>query len=245
MQSNQNMKLNLLAIGVHPDDVELGCGGTILSHLQLGHKVGIVDLTQGELGSRGSGALRLQEANAAGKILGVQARENLGLADGFFENNKESQLAVIGAIRKYQPDIILCNAPNDRHPDHGRAAKLVADAAFLSGLIRIETLDENGLPQQHWRPKVVYHYIQALFIKPDLVVDVTGFMDKKMESVLAYRSQFYDPNSKEPDTFISSPEFLDMVKARAIEFGTIIGAQYGEGFIANRYIGVKDLFHLM
>jgi N-acetylglucosamine malate deacetylase 1 len=239
------MKLNLLAIGVHPDDVELGCGGTILSHLQLGHKVGVVDLTQGELGSRGSGQIRLKEAEVAGKVLGIHARENLGLADGFFENNKESQLTVIRAIRKYQPDIILCNAPNDRHPDHGRAAKLVADAAFLSGLSRIETLDDAGKPQQYWRPKVVYHYIQALFIKPDLVVDITGHMDKKMESVLAYRSQFYNPNSQEPDTFISSPEFLDMVKSRAIEFGTIIGAQYGEGFIANRYIGVKDLTQLM
>ncbi len=239
------MKLDLLALGVHPDDVELGCGGTILSHIEMGHKVGIVDLTHGELGSRGSGPLRLQEAEAAGKILGVTARENLGLADGFFENNKESQLKVIQAIRKYQPDIILCNAPNDRHPDHGRAAKLVADAAFLSGLLRIETLDEHGKPQIHWRPKVVYHYIQALFIKPDLVVDISSHMDKKMESVLAYRSQFYDPNSTEANTFISSPEFLDMVKARSIEFGTIIGAQYGEGFIANRYVGVKSLFDLM
>jgi bacillithiol biosynthesis deacetylase BshB1 len=239
------MKLNLLAIGVHPDDVELGCGGTILSHLQLGHKVGIVDLTQGELGSRGSGQIRLKEAEVAGNVLCIHARENLGLADGFFENNKDSQLTVIRTIRKYQPDIILCNAPNDRHPDHGRASKLVVDAAFLSGLSRIETLDDTGKPQQHWRPKVVYHYIQALFIKPDLVVDITGHMDKKMESVLAYRSQFYDPNSNEPDTFISSPEFLDMVKSRAIEFGTIIGAQYGEGFVANRYVGVKDLTQLM
>jgi bacillithiol biosynthesis deacetylase BshB1 len=239
------MKLNLLAIGVHPDDVELGCGGTILSHLQLGHKVGIVDLTQGELGSRGSGQIRLKEAEVAGNVLCIHARENLGLADGFFENNKDSQLTVIRTIRKYQPDIILCNAPNDRHPDHGRASKLVVDAAFLSGLSRIETLDDTGKPQQHWRPKVVYHYIQAIFIKPDLVVDITGHMDKKMESVLAYRSQFYDPNSNEPDTFISSPEFLDMVKSRAIEFGTIIGAQYGEGFVANRYVGVKDLTQLM
>ncbi len=239
------MKLNLLAVGVHPDDVELGCGGTILSHLQMGHKVGIIDLTQGELGSRGSGPLRLQEAEEAGEILGVQARENLGLADGFFENNKESQLKVIQAIRKYQPDIILCNAPSDRHPDHGRAAKLVADAAFLSGLLRIETFDENGNTQAHWRPQVVYHYIQAIFIKPDLVVDISEFMDKKMDSVLAYRSQFYNPSSSEPDTFISSPEFLEMVKARSIEFGTIIGARYGEGFIANRYVGVKNLFDLM
>lgn len=239
------MKLNILAIGVHPDDVELGCGGTILSHIQQGHKVGIVDLTQGELGSRGSGPLRLKEAAAAGEILGVSVRENLGLADGFFENNKETQLKVIAAIRKYQPDIVLCNAPNDRHPDHGRASKLVADAAFLSGLLRIETFDENGNPQKYWRPKVVYHYIQAIFIKPDLVVDITGYMDKKMESVLAYGSQFYNPDSGEPSTFISSPEFLDMVKARCIEFGTIIGTQYGEGFIANRYIGVKDLNHLL
>lgn len=239
------MKLDLLAVGVHPDDVELGCGGTILSHLQKGYKVGIVDLTQGELGSRGSAAIRLQEAEAAKQILGVHARENLGLADGFFENNRDSQLAVIKAIRKYQPEIVLCNAPNDRHPDHGRSSKLVADAAFLSGLSRIETLDDNGQPQQHWRPKVVYHFIQALYIKPDLVVDISDHLDKKMESVLSYRSQFYDPSSKEPNTFISSPQFLEMVKARAIEFGTIINAQYGEGFIANRYVGVKNLFDLM
>lgn len=239
------MKLNLLAVGVHPDDVELGCGGTILSHLAKGHTVGILDLTHGELGSRGSGEIRLQEAEAAGKILGVQVRENLGLADGFFENNQESQLKVIQAIRKYQPGIILCNAPNDRHPDHGRASKLAADAAFLSGLARIVTTDENGSPQQHWRPKVVYHYIQALYIKPDIIVDISDHLDKKMESVLAYRSQFYNPDSKEPDTFISSPQFLEMVKSRAVEFGTIINARYGEGFIADRYVGVKDLFDLM
>jgi bacillithiol biosynthesis deacetylase BshB1 len=175
----------------------------------------------------------------------VHARENLGLADGFFENNKESQLAVIRAIRKYQPDIVLCNAPNDRHPDHGRSSKLVADACFLSGLSRIETLDDAGQPQPHWRPKVVYHYIQALYIKPDFVVDVSAHLDKKMESVLTYKSQFFNPNSQEPDTFISSPQFLEMVKARGIEFGTIIGAQYGEGFVANRYIGVNDLFDLV
>jgi len=238
------MKLNLLAVGVHPDDVELGCGGTILSHLEKGYTVGILDLTQGELGSRGSATIRLQEAEAAAKILGVHVRENLGLADGFFENNKETQFAVIQAIRKFQPDIILCNAPNDRHPDHGRASKLVADAAFLSGLSRIETFDEVGKPQPHWRPTAVYHYIQALYIKPDFVVDVSKHLDKKMESVLAYKSQFYNPESKEPETFISSPQFLEMVKARGIDFGTIIGAQYGEGFIADRYVGVTDLFDL-
>ncbi len=241
------MKLNLLAVGVHPDDVELGCGGTILSHIKQGYTVGILDLTKGELGSRGSGEIRLQEADAAGIILGVHARENLGLADGFFQNNQDSQLAVIRAIRKYQPDIVLCNAPNDRHPDHGRSSKLVADAAFLSGLIRIETNDENGQPQKHWRPKVLYHYIQALYLKPDLVVDISGHLDKKMESVLAYKSQFFNPQAdfKEPDTFISSPQFLEMVRARAIEFGTIINSQYAEGFIANRYVGVKNLFDLM
>lgn len=238
------MKLNLLAVGVHPDDVELGCGGTILSHLEKGYTVGILDITQGELGSRGSATIRLQEAAAAAQILGVHVRENLGLADGFFENNKETQLVVIQAIRKFQPDIILCNAPNDRHPDHGRASKLVTDAAFLSGLSRIETLDEAGKPQQHWRPTAVYHYIQALYIKPDFVVDVSGHLDKKMESVLAYRSQFFNPESEEPNTFISSPQFLEMVKARGIEFGTIIGAQYAEGFIADRYVGVADLFDL-
>jgi bacillithiol biosynthesis deacetylase BshB1 len=238
------MKLNLLAVGVHPDDVELGCGGTILSHLENGYTVGILDLTQGELGSRGSATIRLQEAEAAANILGVHVRENLGLADGFFENNKETQFAVIHAIRKFQPDIILCNAPNDRHPDHGRASKLVTDAAFLSGLSRIETFDEAGKPQQHWRPKAVYHYIQALYIKPDFVVDVSKHLDKKMESVLAYKSQFYNPESQEPETFISSPQFLEMVKARGIELGTIIGAQYGEGFIADRYVGVMDLFDL-
>lgn len=240
------MKLNLLAVGVHPDDVELGCGGTILSHIEKGYTVGILDLTQGELGSRGSAAIRLQEADAAAQILGVHVRENLGLADGFFENNQETQLAVIRAIRKYQPDIIICNAPNDRHPDHGRSSKLVADAAFLSGLVRIETTDDAGNAQPHWRPRVVYHYIQALYIKPDFVVDVSKHLDKKMESVLAYKSQFFNPASdqKQPDTFISSPQFLEMVRARGIEFGTIIGAHYAEGFIANRHIGVSNLFDL-
>lgn len=236
-------KLDILAIGVHPDDVELGCAGTLLKQIEQGYQVGILDLTQGELGTRGSTETRLQEAAAAAKILGIEIRENAGLADGFFQNDMQHQLTVIQYLRKYQPEIVLTNAIDDRHPDHGRAAQLTKDACFLSGLPKIET-ELNGKPQEAWRPKSVYHYIQARYIEPDFAVDISEYFDKKMESVLAYQSQFYNPDSDEPSTFISSPEFLEMVKARAITFGTIMGAKYAEGYTTHRYPGVNDLFDL-
>lgn len=237
------MKLDILAIGVHPDDVELGCGGTLIEHIKKGKKVGILDLTRGELGTRGSADLRDQESAAAADIMGVHVRENLAMADGFFTNDKEHQLQIIEVLRKYRPDVVLANATSDRHPDHGRAAKLTYDAVFLSGLPKIVT-ELDGVKQEAWRPKHLYHYVQAYRHEPDFVVDITDAMDQKMEAVLAYKSQFFDPNSNEPQTFIASEGFMDMVKARAVEFGTIVGFKYAEAFTANRYIGVKDLSEL-
>ena len=234
------MKLDILAIGVHPDDVELGCGGTLLKHIAQGKKVGILDLTKGELGSRGSGELRLEEAQKAAKILGVSARENLGFEDGFFKNDKAHQLEIIQILRKYQPDVVLANAKMDRHPDHGRAAQLVSEACFYSGLVKIET-EMNGKKQVLWRPNAVYHYIQDRFLKPDFVVDVTSFVDQKMEAIMAFGSQFYSPNSDLPETPISSQQFLDFVKARMADFGRDIGADYAEGFTVERVVGVEDV----
>ena len=232
------MKLDILAIGVHPDDVELSAAGTILKHIALGKKVGILDLTRGELGTRGSAELRTREANAAAKILGLSVREQLNMADGFFENNEAHQKQIIEIIRKYQPEIILCNAITDRHPDHGRAAKLTTDACFYSGLVKVDT------NQAAWRPKAVYNYIQDNFIEPDFVIDITSQMDKKMESIMAYSSQFFDPNSKEPVTPISSKNFMEYIKAKGSLFGRAINVDYAEGFTANRYIGVENLFDL-
>jgi N-acetylglucosamine malate deacetylase 1 len=238
------MKLDILVLAAHPDDAELGCAGTILKHLSLGHKVGIVDLTRGELGTRGTPSIREQEATDAGRILGISARENLNLADGFFQNDKTSQLAVIQAIRKYQPEVILANATYDRHSDHGRAAALVHDAFFLSGLVKIETL-ENSKSQAPWRPKVLYHYVQSQLMIPDLIVDVSSFWEKKMDAIRAYKSQFYDPASKEPESYVSSPNFLRMVEARGIEFGHAIGGTYGEGYTARRPVGLKSLLDII
>ncbi|MGB0368097.1 MAG: bacillithiol biosynthesis deacetylase BshB1 [Flavobacteriales bacterium] len=232
------MKLDILAFGAHPDDVEISCAGTILKHIELGYKCGIVDLTQGELGTRGSGELRLQEADRAKEILGLEARENLGFADGFFRNDEEHQLPIIEMIRKYQPEIVLANSVHDRHPDHGKGAKLVADACFLSGLIKINT------EQEAWRPKVIYHYIQDEYIHADLTVDITPFWSKKLESIKAYTSQFYNPDSDLPETPISGMEFLDFLKGRAAVVGRPIGAKYAEGFTAARNIGVENLFDL-
>jgi bacillithiol biosynthesis deacetylase BshB1 len=233
------MKLDILAFGAHPDDVEISCSGTILKHIHLGYKCGIIDLTQGELGTRGSGELRLQEAERAKAILGIEARENLGFADGFFLNDREHQLPIIKMIRKYQPEIVLANSVHDRHPDHGKAAKLVADACFLAGLIKIET------GQEAWRPRVVYHYIQDVYIHPDLTVDITPYFDKKMESIKAYTSQFYTPDSDLPETPISGKDFLDFLVGRAKLVGRPIGAKYAEGFTAARNVGVKNLFDLV
>ena len=237
------MKLDILAIGVHPDDVELGCSGTLLKHISQGKKVGILDLTKGELGSRGSGELRLKEADKSAQILGVLVRENLGFADGFFKNDKAHQLEVIKMIRKYQPDVVLTNAPKDRHPDHGRASQLVSEACFYSGLIKIET-DLEGENQELWRPKAVYHFIQDRFLKPDFVVDVSDHVDKKMEAIMAFSSQFYNPDSNAPETPISSKNFLAFVKARMANFGRDINAEYAEGFTSERVIGVEDIIQL-
>jgi len=237
------MKLDILAIGVHPDDVELSASGTILRHIALGKTVGILDLTKGELGTRGNALLRTKEATKAAEILGVSVREQLDLADGFFENNKSSLLPIIQVIRKYQPEIVLCNAISDRHPDHGRAAKLCSDACFYSGLSKIETFYKTN-NQIAWRPKSVYHYIQDNFTEPDFVVDITPFIDKKMESIMAYSSQFYNPNSNEPETPISGQSFIESVKAKSRIFGRAIQCDYAEGFNVSRYIGVNNLFDL-
>lgn len=234
------MKLDILAIGIHPDDVELSCGGTLLKHIALGKKVGILDLTHGELGSRGSAALRLKEAKEAALILGVHTREILNFSDGFFENNKEHQLAIIKMLRLYQPDIVLANAISDRHPDHGRASKLISDACFYSGLRKINT-EIEGQNQEHWRPKVVYHYIQDRYMNPDFVVDVTDFVDKKLEAIAAYSSQFYNPESKEPETPLTSKLFMDFIKSRMITLGRDAGFDYAEGFVCERFIGVEDI----
>jgi len=234
------MKLDILAIASHPDDAELGCGGTIIRHIQAGKKVGIVDLTKGELGTRGTPQTREAEATAAAKIMGLALRENLGLPDGFFQNEKDHRLAVVTAIRKFKPEIVLTNAVFDRHPDHGRGSDLVFESCFLSGLSKVESTWEGHF-QEPWKPKALYHFIQSQFIVPHFVVDVSESWDKKMEAIRAYKTQFYDPASKEPETYISSPAFLKMVEARAIEMGHAIGAKYGEGFTSRRWIGVKSL----
>ncbi len=234
------MKLDILAIGAHPDDVELGCAATIAKEISLGKKIGILDLTRGELGTRGSAEIRDKEAAAAAKILGVVIRENIAFADGFFVNDKEHQLEVIKMIRKYQPDIVLCNAIDDRHIDHGKGSKLVSDACFLSGLRKIET-SVGGKSQGAWRPKHVYHYIQWKNIKPDFVVDVSGFMDTKMEAIKAYQSQFYDPANNEPTTPIASKNFLDSLDYRARDLGRLIGVDHAEGFTVERYVAIDTL----
>ncbi|HEV7349683.1 bacillithiol biosynthesis deacetylase BshB1 [Telluribacter sp.] len=239
------MKLDILAIAAHPDDVELSCAGTLLSQIEQGKKVGILDLTRGELGTRGTPKGRIQEAHDAAAVLGIKIRDNVGLADGFFRNDEQHQLAIIPYIRKYQPDIVITNAVDDRHPDHGRAAQLVYESCFYSGLRMIETLDDQGNPQLPWRPRLVFHFIQDRFMKPDFVVDITPYHEKKMEAMLAFRSQFHVPEYKatvdEPQSYISTPEFFDFIKARAEEMGHAIGVKYGEGFVTRRMLGVQDL----
>ena len=234
------MKLDILAIGVHPDDVELGCSGTIINEIKNGKKVGIVDMTQGELGTRGT---RYQEAANASMIMGVHVRENLKMRDGFFENDEDNKLKLISAIRKYQPDIVIGNVLHDRHPDHGRAGKMIADCCFLAGLAKIETKDENGKDQLRWRPSYVLHYIQDWYHEPDLLIDISNVFEQRMKAVEAYSTQFHntDTNTNEPQTYISTPDFLDSVIARARMFGKRIGVKYAEGFISEKKIGIKTL----
>ena len=234
------MKIDILAFGAHPDDVELGCGATIAKEISLGKLVGIIDLTRGELGTRGTAETRDLEANNASKILKVSVRENLGLKDGFFKNNQKNQLEIIKILRKYQPEIVLCNAVDDRHIDHAKGSKLVSDACFLSGLVKIET-SLNGSIQEPWRPKLVYHYIQWKTIEPDFVVDVSDFMDIKMEAIKAFETQFYNPNSNERESPISSKNFLDSVLFRAQDLGRLTGLNYAEGFTVERYLAVNSL----
>ena len=238
------MKLDILVFGAHPDDAELGCGGTIAKEISLGKKVGIIDLTCGELGTRGSGELRIIEARNAAEILGVAIRENLGFSDGFFTNDKKHQLEVVKMIRKYQPDIVLCNAVDDRHIDHGKGSQLVSDASFLSGLVKVVTTLEDE-KQEKWRPKQVYHYVQWKNSTPHFVVDVTGFIPAKTAAVLAYSSQFYDPKSTEPETPITSKNFIDSINYRAKDLGRLIGVEHAEGFTSERYVAVENLSKLI
>lgn len=237
------MKLNILAIAVHPDDIELSCSGTIIKHTSMGETVGIVDLTAGELGTRGTAELRLQEAADAARVMGVAVRENAGMRDGFFKNDEEHQLKLITYIRKYQPDIVIANALSDRHPDHGRAGKLIADACFLAGLKKVAT-EIDGQPQQAWRPKRVYHMIQDRIQEPNFVVDISSSYAKKMEAIKCYKSQFHDPNSNEPITYIATEGFLKHIEARDAMMGKRIGAQYGEGFICENVPGIDNLNNL-
>ncbi len=238
------MKLDILAIGAHPDDVELGCGATIAKEIANGKKVGILDLTRGELGTRGTAEIRDQESAASAKLLGVEFRENLGFADGFFVNNADSQLEIIKIIRKYRPDMVLCNAVDDRHIDHGKGSKLTSDACFLSGLKKIKTTHESK-QQEAWRPKHVYHYIQWKNLQPDFVVDVSGFIGKKLEAIKAYESQFFNAKSNEPETPISSKTFLNSIVYRAEDLGRLIGKEHGEGFTAERYVAVDSINDLI
>ncbi|RXK47591.1 bacillithiol biosynthesis deacetylase BshB1 [Aquirufa rosea] len=233
------MKLDILVMAAHPDDAELACSGTIFSLIQQGKKVGIVDFTRGELGTRGTPEIRLAESAAATAILGLHARENLGIRDGFFRNDEESQLKLIQVIRKYQPDIVLANALEDRHPDHGKGAQLAIDACFLSGLRKIETKDADGNSQAAWRPKQLFHYIQDRYLEPDFVIDISAYWEIKEQSIRAFKSQFFDPNSTEPASYISSPDFLEFIRARSMEMGHKIGVKYGEGYQSQRTIGLQ------
>ncbi len=237
------MKLDILAFAAHPDDVELSASGTLLKYIAEGKKVGIIDLTRGELGSRGTATTRTLEAENAGKLMGLSVRENLDLADGFFDDSFDTKMRIIQQIRKYQPDIVLANAMSDRHPDHGRAGKIVADASFLSGLVKIQSA-EDDIPQAPFRPQLLLHYIQDHYLKPDIVIDVSDFMEQKIEVIKAFTTQFYDPNFDGPETPISGEDFFDFIKGRMMTLGRPIGAKYAEGFTCDRILGVDDLFDL-
>lgn len=238
----QPMKLDILAVAVHPDDAELGCAGTLMMEKLQNKKVGVIDLTRGELGTRGSVALRAEEAARAAALMQLDVRENLGMADGFFQNDEMHQRILIKALRKYRPEIVLANALDDRHPDHGRAGHLIKDACFLSGLRKIETLDDNGQAQAHWRPKYIFHYIQDRYYEPDFVYDISSVFERKLESVKAYSSQFHSNEyaMDEPQTYISTPGFLNSIIGRHAMFGKMIGVPYGEGFITEKMIGINS-----
>jgi len=237
------MKLDILAFAAHPDDVELSASGTLLKYIAEGKKVGIIDLTRGELGSRGTATTRSLEAENAGKLMGLSVRDNLDLADGFFDDSFDTKMRIIQQIRKYQPDIVLANAMSDRHPDHGRAGKIVADASFLSGLLKIQSA-EDDIPQAPFRPQLLLHYIQDHYLKPDIVIDVSDFMEQKIKVIKAFTTQFYDPNFDGPETPISGEDFFDFIKGRMMTLGRPIGAKYAEGFTCDRILGVDDLFDL-
>ena len=241
------MKIDILGIAAHPDDVELSCSGTLMAHKAQGKTIGIIDLTRGELGTRGTPETRKVEAANAAKIMGLDVRENLGMADGFFKNDRENQLKVIQVLRKYQPDIVLANAIDDRHPDHAKAAKLVYDALFLSGLRKIETLGDDGKPQEAWRPRLLLNYLQDKWIHPDIIVDISDFWERKMESIMAYATQFHNPNIEEdePETYISSKRFIHLMESRAREMARPCNFEFGEGFTSNnKFLGVKNLFEV-
>jgi N-acetylglucosamine malate deacetylase 1 len=235
------MKLDVLAIGVHPDDVELGCSGTLINEVKRGKKVGIIDLTEGELGTRGTVENRYQEAADAAKIIGAVARENLQMRDGFFKNDEAHQLQVVQVLRKYQPEIVITNILEDRHPDHGRAGQLVYDSCFLAGLRQVKTKDADGNEQEKWRPKHLLHYIQDRFCEPDVLVDISEVFEQRMASIKAYTTQFYNPESSEPVTYISNSGFLDAIIGRARLLGKRIGVQFAEGFISKKDIGIASL----
>jgi bacillithiol biosynthesis deacetylase BshB1 len=239
------MKLDILAIGAHPDDIELGCSGTLISEVKKGKKAGIVDLTEGELGTRGTVKDRYEEAAEAARIMGISVRENLKMRDGFFVNDESHQMQLIRVLRKYQPEVVIGNILEDRHPDHGRAGSLIYDACFLSGLRQIETNNEDGSPQEKWRPKMLLHYIQDRFYEPNIIIDVSDVWQQRMEAVKAYKTQFHSTGSNEPQTYISSPEFLQALEARARLLGKRIGVMYGEGFLSKKNIGLAGLDSLI
>ena len=238
------MKLDILAISAHPDDIELSCSGTLIAHKSLGYTTGILDLTEGEMSTRGTPEIRQKESVEASQIMGISIRENLGLSDAKFDLSFENQLRVIKVLRKYRPEIILANAPYDRHPDHVRAAQLIEEAVFKSGLVKIET-EDNGESQLPWRPQKVYHYIQSVSLEPDFICDISAHMEQKMAAIRVFKSQFFDPKSNEPDTYISNPDFLKLIEARSREWGHRIGVSYGEGFVQRQSLGVKSLFDLV
>ena len=239
------MKLDILAIGAHPDDVELGCSGTLISEIRKGKKAGIIDLTQGELGTRGTIETRYAEAAASARIMGLSVRENLKMRDGFFQTDEAHQMQLIRVLRKYQPDIVIWNILEDRHPDHGKGGWLIYDSCFLSGLRQVKTFDDEGKEQEKWRPRMLLHYIQDRFFEPDIIMDISDVWEQRMEAIKAYKTQFFDPGSKEPQTYLSTPEFLDALASRARLLGKRIGVKYGEGFLSKKNIGLRSLDSLI